>query len=83
MALSKFKVLAITTAAAAALTLGASTAAQAHGRWHYGWHYGWHKGWHKAHRVVDRSCYRKEWLWTSSGWRWQWTNVCDPFDLIL
>jgi hypothetical protein len=62
-------------AGAAAGAVGASTAAQALGRWHYGWH--------RRHHVANRSCYRKEWVQTSSGWRRQWENICDPFDLLL
>lgn len=79
MTLSKLKILAIASAGATALAFGLSTAAQAHGRWHYGWHYGWHR----HHHVANRSCYRKEWVQTSSGRRWQWENICDPFDLLL
>jgi hypothetical protein len=82
MALKKTKLIAAASALVAAAALATPSVAQAHGRGHYGWHYGWHKGWHH-HHVANRSCYRKEWLWTSSGWRWQWTNVCDPFDLLL
>lgn len=78
MASNNIKSLALATAIAAVAVAGWSGAAQAHSRYHYGWHYGWHKGWHARHTpMAYDGCYRKDWVWTSYGWRWQWANMCD------